>query len=89
MNTSNTKNKEGVLKKIGIPLALIVLFGLMFMPTPEGLTIEGQKAIAIFCSALVLWVCGSLPILSHFVNSHHFITFNTYRSERKSSFCYS
>lgn len=32
------------------------------MPTPEGLTIEGQKSLAIFCSALILWVCGSIPI---------------------------
>lgn len=56
MNTSNTKNKEGVLKKIGILLALIVLFGLMFMPTtPEGLTIEGQKRLLF---SAVLWFYG-------------------------------
>ncbi|MGX3020678.1 SLC13 family permease [Ursidibacter sp. B-7004-1] len=64
--TSTTTNlnppKEQWLKKLGIPLALLVLFVLMFMPTPEGLTVEGQKAIAIFCSALTLWVCGSIPI---------------------------
>lgn len=49
-------------EKIGIPLALTILLVLMFMPTPEGLTIQGQKAIAIFCGALTLWVCGSIPI---------------------------
>ncbi|OOF64736.1 DASS family sodium-coupled anion symporter [Rodentibacter sp. Ppn85] len=59
---STIQRKEGILKKVGIPLAIVALFGLMFMPTPEGLTLEGQKAIAIFCSALILWVCGSLPI---------------------------
>lgn len=62
MNLTNKETKSSFLKQIGIPLALLVLLGLMFMPTPEGLTVEGQKAIAIFCSALVLWVCGSIPI---------------------------
>lgn len=67
MNTTTTiavqsQEKSSWLKKWGIPLALLVLFGLMWMPTPEGLTHEGQKAIAIFCSALTLWVCGSIPI---------------------------
>ncbi len=58
----NEANKGAFLKKIGIPLALIVLLGLIFMPTPQGLSVEGQKAIAIFCAALTLWVCGSIPI---------------------------
>ncbi|MCV5366201.1 anion permease, partial [Escherichia coli] len=35
---------------------------LIFMPTPDGLTFAGQKALAIFASALVLWVSGSIPI---------------------------
>lgn len=53
---------KGVLYRFGIPLALGVLLVLMFMPTPAGLTAEAQKAIAIFCAALTLWVCGSIPI---------------------------
>lgn len=61
--SSPKKNgKKITLKTIGIPLALLVLLALFFMPTPDGLSIEGQKAIAIFCAALILWVCGSLPI---------------------------
>lgn len=54
--------KKITLKTIGIPLSLIVMIAIFFMPTPEGLTIQGQQAIAIFCSALIMWVCGSLPI---------------------------
>ncbi len=53
---------EIFLKKIIIPVALIILVGLMLMPTPEGLTVEGQKALAIFCFALVMWVAGIIPI---------------------------
>lgn len=56
------KGKDGFLKRYGVLLSLAVLLGLMFMPTPEGLTVEGQKAIAIFAAALTLWVCGSIPI---------------------------
>ncbi|MBL0573289.1 DASS family sodium-coupled anion symporter [Aeromonas hydrophila] len=56
------ESSGGFLKKIGIPLALLVLTSLMFMTTPSGLTREGQKALAIFCSALVMWVSGTIPI---------------------------
>lgn len=61
-NPESQPAKKEWLKKLGIPLALTVLLVLMFMPTPDGLTVQGQKAIAIFCSALTLWVCGSIPI---------------------------
>ena len=54
--------KDGFLKRFGIPIAITVLLVLMFMPTPEGLSPEGQKAIAVFAAALTLWVCGSIPI---------------------------
>ncbi|MBL0625023.1 DASS family sodium-coupled anion symporter [Aeromonas allosaccharophila] len=50
------------MKKFGIPIAIVVFCLLIFMPTPDGLTFAGQKALAIFASALVLWVSGSIPI---------------------------
>lgn len=50
------------LKKIGMPLALVIMIAIFIMPTPSGLTIQGQQSIAIFCAALIMWVCGSLPI---------------------------
>lgn len=53
---------ESVLKKIGIPLAIAVFALLLLMPTPAGLSYSGQKALAIFCAALTLWVAGSIPI---------------------------
>lgn len=60
--TTHSNNKDKILKTLGIPLSLIVLLGLMFMTTPDGLSLEGQKSLAIFCAALVMWVCGSIPI---------------------------
>ena len=53
---------ESVLKKTGIPLAIAVFALLLLMPTPAGLSYSGQKALAIFCAALMLWVAGSIPI---------------------------
>jgi sodium-dependent dicarboxylate transporter 2/3/5 len=53
---------ESLLKKIGIPLAIAVFALLLLMPTPAGLSYSGQKALAIFCAALTLWVAGSIPI---------------------------
>lgn len=53
---------ESIFKKAGIPLAVLVFLILMIMPTPAGLEPQAQKAIAIFASALILWVSGALPI---------------------------
>lgn len=50
------------IKRNGIIIAVIVFTILMAMPTPQGLTYPGQKALAIFCTALTLWVAASVPI---------------------------
>ncbi|MBI4950189.1 MAG: anion permease, partial [Deltaproteobacteria bacterium] len=40
----------------------LVFWGLVSMPTPEGLSPEGQKAIAIFAVCLILWVSNVVPL---------------------------
>jgi len=40
--------------------ALFVIF--VAMPTPEGLTAGGQRAIAIFLLCLVLWITNAVPL---------------------------
>lgn len=55
------KLEEGM-QRFGIPLALIVGLLLFFMPTPEGMSLEAQRAIAIFTGALILWITTPLPI---------------------------
>ncbi|MBI5682908.1 MAG: DASS family sodium-coupled anion symporter, partial [Deltaproteobacteria bacterium] len=35
---------------------------LISIPTPQGLTIEGQRAIALFTVCLIFWVTGVLPL---------------------------
>ncbi|MBF6625683.1 DASS family sodium-coupled anion symporter [Aerococcaceae bacterium zg-BR9] len=47
---------------IGICLSIISFLILFFMPLPNGMTTEGQKSLAIFVSALILWVTKPIPI---------------------------
>ena len=42
-------------------LAALFIF-LVTMPTPDGLTVGGQKAIAIFLLCLVLWITNAVPL---------------------------
>lgn len=52
---------DDILKKVGLPLSLVVFLVIFFMPVQEGLTIAGQKTLAVFLSALILWVTNPLP----------------------------
>ncbi|KAF1303436.1 permease [Enterococcus sp. CU12B] len=47
---------------IGIALSVIVFSILFFMPLPNGMTVEGQKSLAIFSAALIMWVAKPIPI---------------------------
>lgn len=60
--TGKTEKKSGFLKKNGIFLAAAVFLLLFLMPTPQGMAPAGQKALAVFCGALTLWVAGTIPI---------------------------
>ncbi len=52
---------EQRLKFIGFPIGIILFLILYFMPTPSGLTLEGQAAIAAFVAALTWWVTEPFP----------------------------
>nr|WP_272929354.1 DASS family sodium-coupled anion symporter [Rhodovulum sulfidophilum] len=54
--------KDTLLRRYGIFLAAAVFLALYLMPNPAGLEPEGQKALAVFCGALTLWVAGTIPI---------------------------
>lgn len=61
-NSSNVSSKKSHSAIIGIGLALVLFFVLLLMPLPEGMTVEGQKSLAIFVAALILWVSKPIPI---------------------------
>jgi len=52
---------ERRLQYLGFPLGLTVFLLLYLMPTPQGLTLEGQAAIACFAAALTWWVTEPFP----------------------------
>ena len=49
------------------PFLIIISFSVFFvilnLPTPEGLTSEAQKALAIFSLCIFLWVTHALPLM--------------------------
>lgn len=53
---------EALMKKWGIPVALAVFMILFLMPTPQGLGVQAQRSLAVFASALVLWITTPIPI---------------------------
>ncbi len=44
---------------VAVALLFVILVA---MPTPEGLSVEGQRALAVFVLCLVLWVSNTIPL---------------------------
>ncbi|NLC55006.1 MAG: DASS family sodium-coupled anion symporter [Erysipelothrix sp.] len=63
VSTKREANKtEALMAKYGIYVSLAVLLVLYFMPLPNGMTEVGQKSLAIFLFALIMWVTKPIPI---------------------------
>jgi hypothetical protein len=43
-------------KRYGLILALVVLAIVLALPTPEGLSIAGQRMLGVLCFAVVVWI---------------------------------
>ncbi|NIP34237.1 MAG: hypothetical protein GWN18_20900, partial [Thermoplasmata archaeon] len=41
---------------------LVIFFILLFMPTPDGLTVEGQRTLALFIFIAYLWITETFPL---------------------------
>jgi len=52
---------EKWMKYLGLPLGIIIFLILYYMPLPEGLSLSGKGAIAVFSLALVWWVAEPVP----------------------------
>ena len=49
-------------KKIIVLIGIISFFTLLLMPNPTDLSVEGQRALAVFVLSLSLWVTNFLPL---------------------------
>lgn len=47
---------------MGVLISLAVGLGIAFLPTPEGLTPEGHRFLALLVAIVLLWVTEALPI---------------------------
>lgn len=59
--TKKATPNQLMVQYFGFPLGVLVFLSLYFMPSPSGLTIQGQVAIACFAAALVWWVTEPFP----------------------------
>lgn len=65
MKPNNVVKKKNELTrgaKIGGIVALILFFVIMFMPTPQGMTVEAKRSMAVFVFSLIMWVAQPIPI---------------------------
>ena len=54
------KSKKSII--IGVLIAVAVGLFIVFLPTPEGLTPEGHRFLALLVTVIILWVSEALPI---------------------------
>ncbi|HXX82437.1 MAG TPA: anion transporter, partial [Casimicrobiaceae bacterium] len=47
---------------IGVPLAIVLAAAVWSMKTPEGLSPEGHKALALFTGIFVLYLTEAIPL---------------------------
>lgn len=50
------------MKKYYVALAILIVIASIFLPTPEGLTREGQIMIGILAMAVLLWLTEAIPM---------------------------
>jgi len=60
VSSAKTNRPGQIAFKLGLPL--LVFGAIMLAPRPEGLTGEGQRALAVMGLAVVLWATETLPV---------------------------
>ena len=53
---------EAILKAIGVPVAIAVAALIWFMQAPEGLSLQGHKALALFGGIFILYLTEAIPL---------------------------
>lgn len=57
-----SRSFEVLLKAVGVPLAIVAAAAIWFDPTPETLSLEGHKALALFGGIFVLYLTEAIPL---------------------------
>ena len=59
---SDARRKRAVATALKVLAPALVFVALMWLPTPSGLTPQGQAALAVMCLAVILWATEALHI---------------------------
>ena len=49
-------------RKIGFIVGILLMLIIGFMPTPEGLTVVGQRVLGVTVLMVVFWITEAMPI---------------------------
>ena len=60
MGEAKTAKKESLGKKYGLYLALLALIAIVIAPTPEGLSIAGQRMLGIMVFSVIIWATTAI-----------------------------
>jgi solute carrier family 13 (sodium-dependent dicarboxylate transporter), member 2/3/5 len=63
MKTNELKpasNQDSFFKKYGFLIALLVLAIIIFLPTPQGLSIQGQRMLGIMAFSVIVWATTAI-----------------------------
>ncbi len=58
------RSLEATLKAIGVPVAIAVAAAIWLSPTPETLSLQGHKALALFGGIFVIYLIEAIPLAS-------------------------
>ena len=56
------RSLEAMLRAVGVPLAVLVAAAIWLSPTPETLSLQGHKALALFGGIFVLYLTEAIPL---------------------------
>ena len=62
MSSSEKSRIDVIRHKIGLPLAIVLTLAVWFMPHQPGLSVVGQKALALFVGVFVLYLTEALAL---------------------------
>jgi anion transporter len=53
---------SGIRRNLGVPLAVVLTAAVWFVAAPKGLSVEGQRALALFAGVFVLYLTEAIPL---------------------------
>ncbi|ACL62455.1 SLC13 family permease [Methylobacterium nodulans] len=59
---SSQHGLDAALKRIGVPIALLAAVAIWLAPTPDGLSVAGHKALALFGGIFALYLTEAIPL---------------------------